>query len=227
LLKVAFAFGNFILPKQMIQTFKISKPAPLNDQAPPEAAELAFGKVIVRNPQTKAFFITKKYSKLNIETDDKNHPVFYDADLLSILRGTRDSNKLQAFKQTDEFFGLLRHFTYEQKKAEVLDNYKLIFRFSISKLSEYLCKETFLIIVMQYLKETQLQRIHQRAVLLKNKSAYYRVVENLLNFSNKEGTIKNIISSWPSNVRVSSDVGEAAPKLPLIEVKAEDGQIWL
>ena len=134
---------------------------------------------------------------MNIETDDKNYPVFQDSALLDILSGVVDSSKLQAFKQTDEFFGLLKGLTYEQKKAEVLDNYKLIFRFSISKLSEYLCKETFLIIVMQYLRETKLQRIHQRAVLLKNKSAYYRVVENLLNFSKKEKTIKNIIKTWP------------------------------
>ena len=134
---------------------------------------------------------------MNIETDDKNYPVFQDSSLLDILSGAVDSSKLQAFKQTDEFFGLLKDLTYEQKKAEVLDNYKLIFRFSISKLSEYLCKETFLIIVMQYLRETKLQRIHQRAVLLKNKSAYYRVVENLLNFSIKEKTIKNIIKTWP------------------------------
>ena len=134
---------------------------------------------------------------MNIETDDKNYPVFQDPALLDILSGVVDSSKLQAFKQTDEFFGLLKDLTYEQKKAEVLDNYKLIFRFSISKLSEYLCKETFLIIVMQYLRETKLQRIHQRAVLLKNKSAYYRVVENLLNFSKKEKIIKNIIKTWP------------------------------
>jgi hypothetical protein len=74
--------------------------------------------------------------------------VFQDADLLDILSGKIDSNKLQAFQFTDDFFGLLKDMSYEEKKAEVLDNYKLIFRFSISKLSEYLCKETFLIIVI-------------------------------------------------------------------------------
>ena len=39
----------------------------------------------------------------------------------------------------------------QDKKKEIIDNYTLIFRFSIIKLSEYISKETFITLLMQYL----------------------------------------------------------------------------
>ena len=74
----------------------------------------------------------------------------------------------------------------QDKKKEIIDNYTLIFRFSIIKLSEYISKETFITLLMQYLKDTSMQRIHSRSILAKHKKAYYRVVENFFNFSEIE-----------------------------------------
>ena len=49
---------------------------------------------------------------------------------------------------TNDFFGLLKGFDLDSKKGEVLNYYKLIFRFSISKLMSYLEKDSFLIITL-------------------------------------------------------------------------------
>lgn len=39
---------------------------------------------------------------------------------------------------------------------------------------------------------TQMRRIHQRTVLAKNKPAYYRALENMFNFSEKNEQIYKI-----------------------------------
>lgn len=51
--------------------------------------------------------------------------------------------KLEGTPQTDskatyDFFGILQEIDPEEQKAQVLDTYKLIFRFSIQKLIKYL-----------------------------------------------------------------------------------------
>lgn len=67
--------------------------------------------------------------------------------------------------------------------------YKLIFRFSIEKLTNYLKNDMFLAILFQYLKDTNFSRIHERHVLQKNKTAYYRALENMLNLGEKQDQI--------------------------------------
>jgi hypothetical protein len=64
--------------------------------------------------------------------------------------------------------------------------YKLIFRFSIEKLTDYLKNDMFIIILFQYIQSTKLRRIHERQVLQKNKKGYYLAFENLLNLSEKK-----------------------------------------
>jgi len=71
----------------------------------------------------------------------------------------------------------------ESKKESVLETYKLIFRFSIEKLLHYLSNDSFLVILLSYIQDSQLQRFHQRPVLMKNMGAYYRAIENMINFS--------------------------------------------
>ena len=72
------------------------------------------------------------------------------------------------------------------KKSLALETYKLIFRFSIEKLTKFLEDESFILLFLQYIKESQLKRIHQRQVLNKNQAAYYRAIENMVNFSEKK-----------------------------------------
>ena len=58
-----------------------------------------------------------------------------------------------------------------------------MFRFSVGKLINYLSKPEFLCVVLQYLEETQMRKIHEREDLARNYPAYYRAVENFLNLS--------------------------------------------
>mgnify|MGYP000891429231 CR=1 FL=1 len=77
----------------------------------------------------------------------------------------------------------------ESKKAQVLMIYKLIFRFSIEKLTNYLKNDMFIVILLQYIKNTSFGRIHARQVLSKNKVAYYRALENMVNLGEKQDQI--------------------------------------
>ena len=43
-----------------------------------------------------------------------------------------------------------------------------------------------LIIIIEYLKHTSIERVHERSVLCKNYSAYYRAIENMVNLSEKK-----------------------------------------
>ena len=49
--------------------------------------------------------------------------------------------------ETNNFFGLLKDETLEEKKTKVLMIYKLIFRFSIEKLADYLKNDMFITIL--------------------------------------------------------------------------------
>jgi hypothetical protein len=92
-------------------------------------------------------------------------------------------NKFQFSSQTKNFFNLLGDKSVEEKKDSVLEIYKLIFRFSIEKLLKILDNDAFLIIILSYIKDSRMERFHQRPVLQKNLGAYYRCIENMLNFS--------------------------------------------
>ena len=92
-----------------------------------------------------------------------------------------------------DYFHTLRNVSLEDRKSRTLETYKLIFRFSIEKLTKFLAEDSFLLILLQYLKESKMQRIHQRTVLAKNKAAYYRALENMFNFSEKNQQVYNII----------------------------------
>ena len=88
-----------------------------------------------------------------------------------------------------DFFGVLAGVDEDQKQAQILQTYKLIFRFSIEKLLKFLEDYTFLAILMKYLQETKMRNVHSRKVLNKNQGAYYRVVENMVNLSPKSEVI--------------------------------------
>jgi hypothetical protein len=63
-----------------------------------------------------------------------------------------EDSKTRTFHISNDFFGLLNSLEVNQKKTLVLDDYKLIFRFSIGKLMNYISENTFIIILLQYLK---------------------------------------------------------------------------
>lgn len=94
---------------------------------------------------------------------------------------------------TNDFFGIFKAMDLDSKKTLALETYKLIFRFSIEKLIVNLEDDSFITVFLQYLFETQLRRINEREVLLKNHGAYYRAIENMLNFSSKQRQIFKIL----------------------------------
>lgn len=65
-------------------------------------------------------------------------------------------------EQTTDYFGILKDMDIEVKKSLALETYKLIFRFSIEKLTKFLDDDSFILLFLQYIKETQLKRVHQR-----------------------------------------------------------------
>ena len=99
------------------------------------------------------------------------------------------SKNSENLRQAYDFFGVLVGENIDAKKAQVLMIYKLIFRFSIEKLTNYLKNDMFLAILFQYLQDTKFSRIHERQVLQKNKTAYYRALENMLNLGEKQDQI--------------------------------------
>ena len=61
------------------------------------------------------------------------------------------------FETQSDFFGILEPTTkIETKKTMILEIYKFVFRFSISKLISNIEDELFLTVFFQYLKETKM-----------------------------------------------------------------------
>lgn len=58
-------------------------------------------------------------------------------------------------EQTTDYFGILKDMDIEVKKSLALETYKLIFRFSIEKLTKFLDDDSFILLFLQYIKETQ------------------------------------------------------------------------
>ena len=54
-------------------------------------------------------------------------------------------------EQTTDYFGILKDMELLVKKSLALETYKLIFRFSIEKLSKFLEDEAFILLFMQYI----------------------------------------------------------------------------
>lgn len=105
------------------------------------------------------------------------------------------NNTYQCFDSLPDFFGIIDEPKIETKKTMILEIYKFVFRFSISKLIANIEDELFLTIFFQYIKETKMQRIHQRQVLNKNASAYYRALENIVNHSGKCAKLTELLKS--------------------------------
>jgi hypothetical protein len=83
----------------------------------------------------------------------------------------------------NDFFGYLRGKHLVERKISILKIYRFFFRFSVVKMKEYVDEPILILLTIQYLKDTKMQRIHQRDVLQKNYSTYYRAMENIINNS--------------------------------------------
>ena len=88
------------------------------------------------------------------------------------------------FKYIDnDFFGHLRGKSVELKKVKILETYKYYFSFSLDKMKSYVDDPILILFTLQYIKDTRLERIHEKDSLRKNIPAYYRAMENIINES--------------------------------------------
>ena len=170
---LAFTLGCFILPKYMIKSFSLDV-------------------ALLKTPShdlSRAKLSLKK--KINSFFERFNHKIQNATSLEPIKK-----KDLEPFTDyTVDFFGILKDHDLESKTDRVLQLYKLIFRFSIEKLIHYIKDHSYLLILVQYLKLTNFQRMHSRQVLNKNCLAYYRAVENMINFSQQREFMIQLMES--------------------------------
>lgn len=103
-----------------------------------------------------------------------------------------DVYDLFQFISTD-FLGSLKNKTLEVKKIRILDIYRYFYRFSREKMRYFVDDPLLMLFTLQYIKDTEMKRIHERDTLMKNTDAYYRATENMLNLSIFKNEIKNIM----------------------------------
>ena len=98
---------------------------------------------------TLGCFILPKYMIKSFANDDKE----LVRELLDKIKGADEDDEPEELEQNlsnddGDFFGYLEGMDIEEKKSSVLETYKLIFRFSIEKLINYIKDNTFIIIIM-------------------------------------------------------------------------------
>ena len=157
--KLAFALGNFIMPKYMIKTLSFPDSAE-NDLVEINKKKRSNKRIVLQNGKDSIFYISKINCK-NLQT--KISPLEFSNDnLIQNVVDKVQNPQSKLFHISNDFFGYLKGMDLNEKKSLVLNDYKLIYRFSIGKLMNYISEETFLLILMQYLNKTQMHRIHQR-----------------------------------------------------------------
>ena len=71
----------------------------------------------------------------------------------------------------------------KNKKLIVTKIFRLFYRFSLEKLMFFSEETELMVMLLQYLVDTKLERVHTKESLSPNATCYYRAVENLLNES--------------------------------------------
>jgi hypothetical protein len=94
----------------------------------------------------------------HLEDGSFNPSVFeYFRDVLTELYQGQPQEQV---KVTRDFFGTQSRLPLLDRKMLAVEMYKLIFRFSIEKLTKFLAQDSFMVILMQYLADTKMELIH-------------------------------------------------------------------
>ena len=109
--------------------------------------------MVLRDSKTGRFTLTNKSSSMlnNILLDERKMTQIvdiYSDDFVSDLQIKSENSVYSVYEVTDDFFGVLKGLDLNEKKINVLDTYKLIFRFSICKLIDYLSRPELLIMTV-------------------------------------------------------------------------------
>ena len=83
----------------------------------------------------------------------------------------------------DDFFGHLKGKTQEIRKMQICEIYSFFYKFAQNKMRSFVDNPLIMLFVLQYLKDTKVDRIHTRTTLKNNSDAYYRSIENIINIS--------------------------------------------
>lgn len=134
--KLALYIGSFLMPKYVIKGLL------LNDSS----------KVVLKNSMTGRLSITNKNSGLlkslrqqGVEVKDID---IYGPQFTQDIAVRTEWQSYSVYEISNDFFGVLPEMDSKQKKIEVLDVYKLMFRFSIGKLIKYMSKPEFICVVL-------------------------------------------------------------------------------
>jgi len=88
--------------------------------------------------------------------------------------------------------GYLKNKPLEVKKLRVLEIYRYLYRFSFVRSQNFIDNPIYIMFIHQYIKDTQMKRVHSRSILRKNEVTSYKALENLLN--NSCHKMKNIVA---------------------------------
>ena len=135
--ELALFIGSFLMPKFVNKGLQV------------EVGK----KVVIRDSKTGMLTLTNKTSTMvnNIILDEKKntqHIDIYSDQFIQDFRRRTEHSEYSIYDVTDDFFGILEGLDLNEKKIHVLDTYKLIFRFSICKLTDYLSRPELLIMTV-------------------------------------------------------------------------------
>jgi len=99
--------------------------------------------------------------------------------------------------------------------------FRLFYRFSLEKLLYFSENLELMVLLLQYLAETGLKRVHTKDSMSPNATCYYRAVENLVNESKDKDKLIKLIkqsSQFSSlNIEIVNQDGEESLKLTKLE----------
>jgi len=94
---------------------------------------------------------------------------------------------------TDDFYGQLGGKSITDKKLIVTKIFRLFYRFSLEKLMFFSEDLELMLILLHYLLDTRMNRVHTKESLSPNATCYYRAIENLINESKYKPLLIQII----------------------------------
>lgn len=169
---LVFTLAAFIAPKQVMRSFEVTK------QTVFESAYIHRISDFHKKQAKRLPFLARSIQFLQDSKAQKEiKPV-----ILVNSKMKKQTVQMNDFL-TQDFFGYLKNRSLDYKKMKTLEIYRLIVRFSIEKVRLVSDTEVFQIIILQYIKSSRLSRIHQKDVLKKYESNYYRAIENIVNCS--------------------------------------------
>jgi hypothetical protein len=137
---LALYLGSFLMPKFVIKGLQVSEP----------------NKVVLRDAKTGKLTITNKTSGLlrslykaqtNGTVSIKNFDIYGEEFTRDLVSSSTEA-RFSIYQITDDFFGVFKNQNINCKKIQVLDIYKLMFRFSVGKLIMYLSRPEFIVVIL-------------------------------------------------------------------------------